>query len=98
MNKIANRAWAATFLAFTLFLGLCVIIVRYFRDSDEWYLHRTNAVVYTNGRLNSGRIFDRAGQLLLDATDGRTYPDDELLCKSTLHLLGDVQGNIPDYF
>ena len=97
MNKIANRAWAAMILAFALFFGLCVIVVRYVRDSEEWYLHHSNAAVYTNGRLNSGKIYDRGGNLLVDATDGRVYPEDELLRRATLHLLGDVEGNIPDY-
>ncbi len=97
MNKIANRAWSAMILAFALFFGLCIIVVRYVRDSEEWYLHHSNSSVYTNGRLNSGKIYDRAGNLLVDATDGRIYPEDELLRRATLHLLGDVEGNVPDY-
>ncbi len=97
MNKIANRAWFAMILAFALFFGLCVIVVRYIRDSEEWYLHHSNSAVYTNGRLNSGKVYDRAGNLLVDATDGRAYPEDELLRRATLHLLGDVEGNVPDY-
>ncbi|MBR6825718.1 MAG: penicillin-binding protein [Oscillospiraceae bacterium] len=97
MNKIANRAWAAMILAATLFLGLCIIVVRYVRDSEEWYLHHSNSAVYTNGRLNSGKVYDRSGNLLVDASDGRVYPEDETLRRATLHLLGDVEGNVPDY-
>ena len=97
MNKIANRAWAGMVLAFALFLGMFVIVIRYFRESENWYLHHSNSAVYTNGRLNSGVIIDRAGNLLLDASDGRVYPEDGTLRRSTIHLLGDVQGNIPDY-
>lgn len=97
MNKIANRAWAAMILAVALFIGIFTILLRYIRESEEWYLHHSNSAVYTNGRLNSGMVYDRSGTLLVDASDGRVYPDDELLRRSTLHLLGDVQGNIPDY-
>lgn len=97
MNKIANRAWAAMILAFALFFGLLTIVFRYIRDSEEWYLHHSNSAVYTNGRLNSGMVYDRSGTLLVDATDGRVYPDDALLRRATLHLLGDVEGNVPDY-
>lgn len=97
MNKIANRAWAATLLAIVLFLGLCTIVLRYFRDSKDWYLHQSNSDVYSGGHLNSGKVYDRKGTLLLNAENGRTYPDDALLRRSTLHLLGDVQGNIPDH-
>ena len=59
MNKIANRAWAGMVLAFALFIGMFVIVVRYFRDSEEWYMHHSNSAVYTNGSLNSGMIYDR---------------------------------------
>ena len=97
MNKIANRTWAAMILAIALFVGLFVIVVRYVRDSEEWYLHHSNSAVYTNGRLNSGMVYDRSGNLLVDASDGRIYPEDEILRRSTLHLLGDVEGNVPDY-
>ncbi len=97
MNRIANRSWAAMVLAIALFLGMCTIVVRYFRDSEEWYLHHSNSAVYTDGNLNSGMVYDRAGTLLMDGTDGRVYPEDEILRRSTIHLLGDVEGNIPDY-
>lgn len=97
MNKLAKRAWTAMLLAIVLLAGTVTIVVRYFRDSEDWYLHSSNAQVYTNGVLNSGMIYDRSGILLLDATDGRSYPDDEMLRRATLHLLGDTQGNIPDY-
>ena len=97
MNRIANRSWSAMVLAIVLFVGMFVIVVRYFRDSEEWYLHHSNSAVYTNGKLNSGMIYDRAGNLLVDASDGRVYPDDEILRRSSVHLLGDVEGNVPDY-
>jgi peptidoglycan glycosyltransferase len=97
MNKIANRAWCAAIFALILFFGLCTIVVRYVRDSEEWYLHQSSGSTHTGGKLNGGRIYDRAGELLLDASEGRKYPEDEILRRSTLHLLGDVQGNIPDY-
>ncbi len=97
MNRIANRSWAGMLLAIVLFFGMFVIVFRYFTESEEWYLHHSNSAVYTNGRLNSGMIYDRVGNLLVDASDGRIYPEDEILRRSTLHLLGDVEGNIPDY-
>ncbi len=97
MNKIAKRAWAAMILAIILFVGLSTIVVRYFRDSQQWYLHHSNNDVYTAGKLNCGMVYDRSGTLLLDANDGNTYPEDEELRRATVHLLGDVEGNIPDY-
>lgn len=97
MNKLARRAWATVLLTLFLFGGLVTIIVRYFKDSESWYLHQSNSNIYSNGSLNCGLIYDRGGTLLLDSTDGRVYPEDEALRRSTLHLLGDVEGNVPAY-
>ncbi len=39
-------------------------------------------------------IEDRSGELLLDASDGRTYASDAATRRATLHLLGDREGFI----
>ncbi len=95
MNRLARRAWATVLLTLFLFGGLVTIVVRYFKDSESWYLHQSNSNIYANGTLNCGLIYDRGGTLLLDSSDGRAYPEDETLRRATLHLLGDVEGNVP---
>ena len=97
MRKLYSRSWMPILLVIALLIGTGVIVIRYIRDSEEWYAQRNVAQVYSSGEFLCGEIFDRSGTLLLDATSGRNYPDDELLRRATVHLLGDKRGNIPDY-
>ena len=97
MKRLSNRTWLAALLAFALLVGLSTIVFRYVQYADQWYAQREVAQVYSGGTFLCGRIYDRSEQLLLDATNGRQYPEDKALRRATVHLLGDVQGNIPAY-
>lgn len=97
MNKIAKRTWFALALAGVLLLGLLLIVIRYMLYSPEWVTFQNSPHVYTNGVMNSGRIVDRSGTLLLDATDGKSYAERSSLRRAMLHLLGDREGNIPAF-
>lgn len=97
MKKLSNRTWLASLLVVALVVGTAVIIFRYIKYSDDWYAHRNASPVYSQGEFLCGQIYDRSEVLLLDATAGRQYPEDEILRRANLHLLGDVEGNIPDY-
>lgn len=94
MNKLAKRAWFALALAGVLLLGMGVIVVRYFIDSPDWVTFQNSPHVYTDGVMNSGKIVDRSGTVVLDATNGKSYADSASLRRSMLHLLGDREGNI----
>ncbi len=97
MNKIAKRAWFALALAAVLLGGLLTIIVRYMIYSPEWVTFQNSPHVYTDGVMNSGRIVDRSGTVLLDATNGKEYADRWSVRCAMLHLLGDREGNIPAF-
>lgn len=97
MNKIAKRAWFALALAGVLLGGLLTIIVRYMIYSPEWVTFQNSPHVYTDGVMNSGRIVDRSGTVLLDATNGKEYADRWSVRCGMLHLLGDREGNIPAF-
>ncbi len=97
MKKLSNRTWLATLLVIALLIGTGTIVFRYFKYSEQWYSYRDKTPVYSGDTFLCGRIYDRSKILLLDATKGRQYPEDEALRRATVHLLGDVQGNIPDY-
>lgn len=97
MNKLARRAWFALALAGILTVGLLVIVVRYFTQAKDWVTFQSSPHVYQNGVMDSGRVTDRQGVLLLDASSGRSYASDEDLRCAMLHLLGDTQGNITPY-
>ena len=97
MNKLAKRAWFALALAGVLLLGMGVIVVRYFIDSPDWVTFQNSPHVYTVGVMNSGKIVDRSGTVVLDATNGKSYADSASLRRSMLHLLGDREGNITPF-
>lgn len=78
MNKLAKRAWFALALAGVLLLGMGVIVVRYFIDSPDWVTFQNSPHVYTDGVMNSGKIVDRSGTVVLDATNGKSYADSAL--------------------
>lgn len=94
MKKITARAFFALALAAVLLLGTAAFTVSYFVHADEWVTFSGSPHVYSGTNLSSGIVTDRAGRLLLDATEGRTYSDDALTRKSTVHLLGDRYGYI----
>ena len=97
MNKLAKRAWFALALAGVLLLGMGVIVVRYFIDSPDWVTFQNSPHVYTDGVMNSGKIVDRGGTVVLDATNGKSYADSASLRRSMLHLLGDREVNITPF-
>lgn len=84
-------------LAGVLLLGMGVIVVRYFIDSPDWVTFQNSPHVYTDGVMNSGKIVDRSGTVVLDATNGKSYADSASLRRSMLHLLGDREGNITPF-
>lgn len=87
MNRLARRAWFTMVLAGALILGMVIIGVRYFTDASDWVMFRSS----------SGTVVDRSGTLVLDATNGRSYAENETVRRAMLHILGDSQGNIPAY-
>ena len=68
MNKLAKRAWFALALAGVLLLGMGVIVVRYFIDSPDWVTFQNSPHVYTDGVMNSGKIVDRGGTVVVSGT------------------------------
>ena len=97
MNRLAKRAWFALALAGILSIGLLVIVFRYFTQAQDWVTFQNSPHVYNNGVMDSGKITTREGTVVLDATSGRKYADDESLRRAMLQLVGDTQGNITPY-
>lgn len=94
MNRIARRALALLLLTFALLFGLCFFLWEYVTQAGQWVMHPGSPHVYDEGRLASGILTDRSGEPLLDLSGGRTYHSDPLTRRSTLHWLGDREGNI----
>ena len=97
MKNIASRTWFALALACLLLFGLLTFLVRYVLFADRWVSWSGSPHLYTaSGALDTGRVCDRGGKLLYDSAGSRSYADDALTRRATLHLLGDREGNIPN--
>ena len=77
MKKISKRAWMAMALALALLAGLLVFLGDYFVNAKTWVTFPGSPHVYTGVNPDCGRIYDRAGTLLLNTDDGRVYSSDE---------------------
>ncbi len=94
MNRVIGRAKILLVLILVLSLGTSFFLGEYFIASDEWILSAGSPHVYNASNIGCGMITDRDDLLLLDLTGGRTYSENLLLRQSTIHWLGDRQGNI----
>ena len=74
--------------------GVGIFLFNYARNADDWVVFSGSPHVYAGSNLSTGTVTDRAGELLLDSTDGRIYSSDSALRKATMHLLGDRFGYI----
>lgn len=94
MNRVANRSSIALLLAVILLGGMCVFLAEYVMDAGDWVVFPGNPHVYTGVNIGCGVITDRSGEVLLNSTDKRTYAEDGVVRKATIHWLGDRHGYI----
>ncbi len=95
MKSIASRTGFALILACVLLFGVLTFSIRYFLYADRWVSFTGSPHVYTDGKLNTGEIVDRSGEVLYTSAAGSSYSESASLRKATLHLIGDPAGNIP---
>ncbi len=95
MKKISRRAIFALVIALVLALGTSFFSVDYLINGKNWASHKANAYAYTDGAINRGTVTDKNGVILFDANpDWIAYNDDYSIRVSTLHSVGDINGNI----
>ena len=94
MNRVASRSTIALLLAVILLGGLCVFLIEFMIEADDWAVFQGNPHVYNGTNIGCGVITDRSGEVLLDSTGERTYADDSAIRKATIHWLGDRYGYI----
>ena len=87
MNRVRKRAWIMLVFLLILLGGMSFFLYEYAAYGGDWSTFQGTAAI-------SGQITDRDGVLLLDTADGRQYSEDLTIRQSTLHWLGDRQGNI----
>ncbi len=93
MKQLKHRTIFVLIFALLLAAGIVLFCVLYGMNAKKWATSSVNQAAYSNGRLTSGMIYDRNGTLLYDCAN-QSYGDSALLRTSTLHLIGDLQGNI----
>ena len=97
MRKIEKRAFVCLVLAGLLLLGMTFFAGEFLVKGGSWASSAFNRHLYNNeGVLTSGTVLDRDGDILsaVDENGNRTYYQNETVRKSTLHAVGDLQGNI----
>lgn len=95
MRKQEKRAWICLFLAFLLFVGIGIFGFRFVREGGQWASFYGNTQIYTDGLINRGIITDRYDEVLMQCSpDGVTYSEDGDIRRSTIHAVGDAEGNI----
>lgn len=95
MKKLERRAIISLILAAFLLLGLLFFCFRFVVYGSEWASFPANRDLFADGTLDRGSIYDVNGNLLLENTEsGAIYNDDQDIREATLHVVGDVSGNI----
>lgn len=96
MKNIERRAVVCGALALLLTVGLAVFVFEFLFCGGDWASSPFNRHLYNrDGVLSSGTVLDRDGDVLSSISDGqRTYYKNKDVRKATLHVVGDLQGNI----
>ena len=95
MKRLEKRALICLTLAAVLLLGLGVFVYRFAAYGNEWVTFYANQSIYSEGRLNVGRVLDVNGTVLCDNTrEENKYNDDWEIREATVHAVGDLDGNI----
>ena len=94
MNRIARRTAITLLLSVLLVAGLAFFLAEFAFEAEDWVLFEGSPHVYNGSSIGCGSVTDREGQLLLDMEDGRVYAESAVLRMSTVHWLGDRNGNI----
>jgi len=95
MYRVGRRTLSVFILIAIAVLGMGFYVVRYFIYGSTWVAAPFNSTVFASGTLVTGRVTDRNGVVLADVTDGvRTFAEGSDVRRSTLHAVGDREGNI----
>ncbi len=94
MNRVRKRAGILLVFVLILAAGMTFFLWEFFQKSGQWVTFTGSPHVYQDSSTGTGTVTDRDGVLLLDTRGERTYSQDRLIRESTLHWLGDRQGNI----
>ena len=95
MNRIRSRAWIMLVFLLALVGGMCFFLYEYAVKGPDWVAFKGSPHIYQGSASVSALVTDRDGTVLMETGTERNYAKDLTLRQSTLHWLGDRQGNIP---
>ena len=93
MNRVVKRTWLMALFICLLLGGLGWFLFDYTVSAPKWIGSAGSSYVHA-GTVGFGSITDRSGDLLLEIGDAKSYSQDPATRASTMHWLGDRQGNI----
>lgn len=96
MKRIARRARTLMVIMGLFLIGMTVFLADLFTNAKAWVVHPANQDLYKKGELaSSGKIVSSDGTVLLTLDkNGTKYADEKFLREATLHIVGDIKGNI----
>ena len=95
MRKLEKRALICVVLAMILFVGLFYYVLQLALKGESWATFEGNMLIYNEGQLNRGKIYDRDGLLLVECNEnGVIFNEDSNIRKALAHTTGDLYGNI----
>lgn len=95
MYNVSKRAKAVLLLIGILILGMIVYLVRFVMNASTWAAAPFNQAAYSGGMLTAGTVTDRNGVILAGVSENRrTFAPDYETRLSTVHAVGDKEGNV----
>lgn len=93
MNRVVKRTWLMGLFICVLLGGMVWFLYDYAVSAPQWIGSAGSSYVHA-GTVGYGSVTDRAGESLLEIGDSKSYSTDPSTRTSTMHWLGDRQGNI----
>ena len=93
MNRVVKRTWLMALFILVLILGLVFFMGDYWMNAPQWIGAPSSSYMH-NDAIGFGSVTDRVGITILDVGTQKAYSSDRTTRLSTLHWLGDRQGNI----
>ena len=94
VHRVMKRTWVIYVFLLVLLAGIAFFLWEYATQSPRWVAATGSPHLYNNSNIGCGTITDRSGTILLDISSSRSYAEEVLTRKSTLHWLGDRKGFI----
>ena len=93
MNRVVKRSWLMGLFVCILLGGIVWFLYDYAVSAPQWIGSAGSSYVHA-GTVGYGSVTDRSGESLLEIGDSKAYSTDAATRISTMHWLGDRQGNI----